>query len=95
MKILESENYNENIIHGGAKNETPNNDGGFPPIYEVVEQVKQDVKKREYMSDNSIMNIHNILNNRKNVPFLPMRPRTGKEKINIEYNKLNIKKTKK
>jgi hypothetical protein len=89
--ILDSEEYNEKIIRGGAKNESVNNDGGFPPIYEVVEEIQGDINKREYMSDNSIMNIHNILNNRKNVPFLPMRPRQGVEKSKIKYNNLNLK----
>ena len=65
------------------------NYAGFPPIYEVIE--KGDTKKREFMSDTSIMNVHNILSNRKNVPFLPMRPRGNIKKVKLEYNNLSKK----
>jgi hypothetical protein len=84
---LESEQYTDNQYKGGANDDNIElNYAGFPPIYEIFE--KGDIKKREYMSDNSIMNVHNILNNRKNVPFLPMRPRGN---VKLTYNNIKQK----
>jgi hypothetical protein len=68
---------------GGAENET--NYAGFPPIYEVI--IKGETNKRSFMNDISIMNVHNILNTRKNIPFLPMRPRGSIKNNKVEYNK--------
>jgi|688.fasta_scaffold1669202_2 hypothetical protein len=90
---LESEEYQEKKMKGGKK-ETILNDGGFPLIYEIFDDFQENIKKREFMNDKSIINIHNILDNRKNVPFLPIRPRNSMNTVKIEYNNLNLKKRK-
>ena len=70
-------------------------DGGFPPIYEILEKNIDEKKKREYMKDDSVMSVHNILTDRKHMPFLPMRPRNKMDEINMDYNSLNLKRSKK
>lgn len=70
-------------------------DGGFPPIYEVLQKNKDESKKREYMTDNTVMSVHNILTDRKHMPFLPMRQRTNMEGVDIDYNSLNLNRTNK
>jgi hypothetical protein len=70
-------------------------DGGFPPIYEILEKSTDESKKREYMKDNSVMSVHNILTDRKQMPFLPMRIKTNLDGVEIDYNSLNLNRTKK
>ncbi len=70
-------------------------DVGFPPIYEILDKGKDESKKREYMADNSVMSVHNILTDRKHMPFLPMRPRTNMNGIKIDYNSLNLNRARK
>jgi hypothetical protein len=70
-------------------------DGGFPPIYEILDKGQDKSKKREYMADNSVMSVHNILTDRKHMPFLPMRPTTNMNGVKIDYNSLNLNRAKK
>lgn len=70
-------------------------DGGFPPIYEILEKSTDEKKKREYMKDESVMSVHNILTDRKHMPFLPMRPRSKMDQVDMDYNSLNLNRSKK
>jgi len=88
---LESESYDDNKQYGGEQEKIITLDGGFPPIYEIIEKLQNDIKKREYMTDNSIMSVHNILTDRKKVPFLPLRPRNGITEVSMDFKEINFK----
>ncbi len=89
---LETETYSpEPSKYYGGVNNILTLDGGFPPIYEILEKSEDDKKKREYMADNSIMSVHNILTDRKKIPFLPMRTRTGIDETVLDFKQVNFK----
>lgn len=75
-------------------------DGGFPLFFPVTKRVESEPesesdegkKKREFQKDNTLMNVHDILDNRKKVPFLSVLSGIN-DQVKVEYKKLNLKRS--